>query len=124
MNRATLFVIFCIFLLFLILGFSFNQSNEKQAWNKTIELRENKTKENHTTVECMVGEKRACLTKNNCSGYQICGENLRYSNCYANKKICVPGSKKGCIYNTCVMGIKICNKCGTAYGPCQLEKNN
>gem|GEM_PF-1257131 len=65
--------------------------------------------------ECRNGDVRECLIEP-CNGTQIC-INGTWSKCDI-KIVCNPGTKTPCIENYCPIGYKICNECGTGYGPC------
>lgn len=67
--------------------------------------------------ECEPGSTRDCLTEAGCDGKQTCTD-YRWSSCRQNKRICRPGYRKPCAYTPCIVGHKVCNECGTGYGPC------
>ncbi len=76
--------------------------------------------ENNTTIElseCLEGEEKECITENNCDGTQYCN-NGKWTNCYKNKVVCIPGKEYTCALTPCLSGKKICNNCGTNWGPC------
>ncbi len=64
---------------------------------------------------CLENATMPCEFKN-CQGMRTC-ENGEWSFCTI-KIICKPNSTTECYKNGCVSGYKICNECGTEYGPC------
>jgi len=65
---------------------------------------------------CAPGELRACVRSDGCTGTQVCGS-WGWGSC-SIKRICVPGERVTCAYDTCNSGYWICNECGTEYGNC------
>ncbi len=64
---------------------------------------------------CIENSTASCTIKN-CSGTMTC-KNGKWLSCRLNIT-CTPGSKAPCVENTCIVGYKICNECGTDYGEC------
>ena len=67
--------------------------------------------------ECAEGENRTCAF-GQCKGVQFC-INGKFSECYPEKKVCVPGERRGCSLNSCQFGYMVCDPCGTGFGPCK-----
>lgn len=57
-----------------------------------------------------------CTDSLGCAGYRMC-QNGGWSACVI-KRICAPGSKRGCFVDSCNTGYETCNACGTAYEGC------
>ncbi|MCD6549705.1 hypothetical protein J7K41_03295 [Candidatus Micrarchaeota archaeon] len=71
--------------------------------------------------ECVPGARRSCTTTDGCEGFQTC-EDYRWSECRKLPTVCKPGTRKPCAYSPCTVGYKVCNRCGTGYGPCRMER--
>lgn len=65
--------------------------------------------------ECKEGENRSCM-KGPCEGTETCS-NGTWGRCTV-ERICTPGARTPCVENYCASAYKICNDCGTGYGPC------
>jgi len=65
--------------------------------------------------ECSGNETGQCLI-GQCAGIRTC-QNGTWSRC-ALKMACEPGSSAPCYEGACVNSYKVCNGCGTGYGPC------
>lgn len=63
----------------------------------------------------MEGQLQYCR-EGNCSGLSTCIGGS-WGKCRW-ERVCSPGSKATCLENSCVYAIKVCNECGTGYGPC------
>ena len=64
---------------------------------------------------CLSGNSEPC-TVNSCSGIRTCTNGI-WGGCIY-KQICNPGEKANCYAQTCSVGTKICNQCGSGYGTC------
>lgn len=71
-------------------------------------------------MDCIEGYEKDCITDNGCDGKIYCKDG-KWTSCYKNKVICVPGSKTTCPLTSCLSGIKICNECGTDWGKCTTQ---
>ncbi|NYZ76783.1 hypothetical protein H0O02_00520 [Candidatus Micrarchaeota archaeon] len=65
--------------------------------------------------ECAMGQIGSCM-KGPCNGTQAC-VNGTWGRCMV-KTVCTPGVREPCIRDYCASAYKICNECGTGYGPC------
>lgn len=65
--------------------------------------------------ECNEGETRNCM-RGPCEGIKKC-INGTWGSCII-ERICEPGEVVPCIINHCASAYKVCNDCGTGYGPC------
>ncbi|MEM3399330.1 MAG: hypothetical protein QXP42_00710 [Candidatus Micrarchaeia archaeon] len=68
--------------------------------------------------ECSEGVVAPCIDSLGCSGTRTC-RNGRWTACYV-RRICTPGEEVGCMMpDGCSFGKKVCNECGTDFGPCR-----
>lgn len=56
---------------------------------------------------------------NNCTGLIICKKG-KWGPCTLNVT-CKPGSKAPCAKESCSVGYRVCNECGTGYGECAIN---
>ncbi|HLC68596.1 MAG TPA: hypothetical protein VJH24_02050 [Candidatus Bilamarchaeaceae archaeon] len=73
------------------------------------------------TSSCSDGETQSC-TVEGCGGERAC-LNGRWSGCNV-PQVCPPGSRASCVENACVVGYRLCNECGSAYGECIRNDHN
>ena len=64
---------------------------------------------------CKDGDTRPCSV-GECGGVSTCAKG-RWWGCRWNET-CIPGTRAPCIEVACAYAVKVCNDCGTAYGPC------
>lgn len=65
--------------------------------------------------QCENGESKTCMS-GTCQGTSECAGG-KWTMCYV-KKICIPDTNSSCGDSGCADGYKVCNECGTGYGPC------
>jgi hypothetical protein len=65
--------------------------------------------------ECEDGETRDCM-KGPCNGTQSCVAGS-WGECII-ERVCEPGEVVPCTVDSCAYAYKVCNDCGTGYGPC------
>jgi len=64
---------------------------------------------------CSEGATRSCSV-GPCAGISRCSGG-EWGGCKW-QTICAPGTSSPCINDSCVYGYKVCDGCGTGYGPC------
>jgi hypothetical protein len=64
---------------------------------------------------CRDGQTQYC-SLGNCSGLSTCIGGA-WSGCRW-EQVCTPGSTATCLKSSCPYALKVCNECGTGYGPC------
>lgn len=69
---------------------------------------------NSAIPECKNGATKSCI-KSSCNGTQSCVSGS-WEDCIIND-VCKPGKRQPC-EGSCSSGYKICNDCGTGFGPC------
>ena len=68
--------------------------------------------------QCIENSTKECKIKN-CTGNTRC-KNGNWMPCIINMS-CSPGSKLPCSVNSCSVGYRICNECGTNYTECLTQ---
>jgi len=101
-----LFIFASVIMILIVILLAIGVPQQNQQQETSLQSREG---------ECHDGDIRECL-KGPCNGTQIC-INGTWGKCDI-KRICNPGTKVPCTENYCPIGYKICNECGTGYGPC------
>jgi len=66
-------------------------------------------------AQCKDGDTKPCSV-GECGGVSTCVRGS-WRGCRWNET-CAPGVRAPCINGACVYAVKVCNECGTAYGPC------
>ncbi len=94
-----------LFLVFVALGFSLLLAGMLSPKEKPLP----------EGAECEEGQIRDCM-KGPCNGMQVC-TNGEWGKCTV-EVVCTPGARAPCVSNYCSSAYKICNDCGTEYGPC------
>lgn len=64
---------------------------------------------------CNDGETKPC-SAGDCNGTSTCSGG-EWGGCRWVQS-CTPGSVQMCFHNTCAYAVRVCNECGTGFGPC------